>query len=137
MQHYYQILGVEMGASLDEIRVAFRRLAKRYHPDTKSPHASAEKFDEIVRAYDAIWNLHNNEKKFSNFSRKNNEAPKATYPKAEWDFKSDEDGHLFEKKTKINPEFNFGAAHLKRKRTMDEAFKQFEAYATAHARKSK
>ncbi len=48
---YYEVLGVEKTASDEEIKRAFRRLAKQYHPDVnKSPDAEA-KFKEIGEAY--------------------------------------------------------------------------------------
>lgn len=48
---YYEILGISRGASSDDIRRAFRNLAKEYHPDVnKSPEAEA-KFKEINEAY--------------------------------------------------------------------------------------
>ena len=51
---YYSILGVDKGASEDEIKSAYRRLAKKYHPDiNKTPEAS-EKFKEINEAYSVL-----------------------------------------------------------------------------------
>jgi molecular chaperone DnaJ len=48
---YYEVLGIERGASPDEIKKAFRKLAFQYHPDrNKEPHAE-EKFKEISEAY--------------------------------------------------------------------------------------
>jgi len=48
---YYEVLGVSKGASQDEIKSAFRKLAKKYHPDvSKEPDAEA-KFKEAQEAY--------------------------------------------------------------------------------------
>lgn len=48
---YYEVLGVQKNASQDEIKSAFRKLAKKYHPDvSKEPDAEA-KFKEIQEAY--------------------------------------------------------------------------------------
>ena len=52
---YYQILGVSKQASDDDIRKAFRRLARQFHPDVAKNKAQAEdKFKEINEAYEVL-----------------------------------------------------------------------------------
>jgi curved DNA-binding protein CbpA len=51
--NYYEILGIPPDAEPEEIRAAFRRLARRYHPDAGTG-SSAEKFREISEAYETL-----------------------------------------------------------------------------------
>ena len=51
---YYETLGVSKNASEAEIKSAFRRLAKEYHPDVNKAPEAAEKFKEIGEAYSVI-----------------------------------------------------------------------------------
>jgi molecular chaperone DnaJ len=52
---YYQILGVPETASTDEIKKAFRRLAKQYHPDRNPNNAqAADRFKEVNEAHDVL-----------------------------------------------------------------------------------
>lgn len=52
---YYKILGVERSASTDEIRKAYRRLARKYHPDINPGNRAAEeKFKEISLAHEVL-----------------------------------------------------------------------------------
>lgn len=52
---YYEILGVEKDADQEEIKLAYRRLAKKYHPDLNREDKNAkEKFIELKEAYDTL-----------------------------------------------------------------------------------
>jgi len=53
----YDTLGVKKGASADEIKKAYRKLAAKYHPDKNPGDAAAEeKFKEVQNAYDTLSN---------------------------------------------------------------------------------
>src|SRR5438045_2419227 len=52
---YYKALGVDKKASADEIKKAYRKLARRYHPDRNPDDKKAEeRFKEVSQAYDAL-----------------------------------------------------------------------------------
>jgi curved DNA-binding protein len=51
---YYQILGVPRGAQPDDIKKAYRRLARKFHPDVSKEPKAEEKFKEIQEAYEVL-----------------------------------------------------------------------------------
>lgn len=53
-KNYYDILGVDKSASADEIKSAYRKLAKQYHPDLNKGEDAAAKFKEINEAYECL-----------------------------------------------------------------------------------
>ncbi len=63
----YQVLGIKRGASEDEVKQAYRSLAKKYHPDLHpGDETCAKKMEEINAAYDAIRSGKADEQQYSN-----------------------------------------------------------------------
>ena len=51
---YYKILGVERNAGEDDIKKAYRKLARKYHPDVSKETNAKEKFQEVSEAYETL-----------------------------------------------------------------------------------
>lgn len=52
--NYYELLGVSPGASPQEIHSAYRRLARRYHPDLNAGGDAGARFNELSDAYEVL-----------------------------------------------------------------------------------
>ena len=52
---YYEVLGLTKGASKDDIKSAYRKLAKKYHPDVNKEPGAEAKFKEVQEAYDVLF----------------------------------------------------------------------------------
>ena len=54
LKNYYVVLGVPRQASLEEIKAAFKNLARKHHPDVATGEDSKIKFEEINEAYETL-----------------------------------------------------------------------------------
>jgi curved DNA-binding protein len=51
---YYEIMGVQRGATQDEIKRAYRKLARKYHPDVSKEKQAEDRFKELQEAYEVL-----------------------------------------------------------------------------------
>jgi molecular chaperone DnaJ len=54
MSDYYKVLGLAKGASVDDVKKAYKKLAKKYHPDVSKEDNAEKKFKEVVEAYQVL-----------------------------------------------------------------------------------
>jgi molecular chaperone DnaJ len=114
---YYEVLGVSRDATQEEIKRAYRRLAKKYHPDISKDGESAEKFKEATEAYEVL----SDPEKRAQYDRFGHVGPEQGF---------DFDLHDFHRAREAWEEFGFGRS------AFDEIFDMFfgEGLRTSRAR---
>lgn len=55
-KNYYEILGVSRDATVEQIKKAYRKLARKYHPDISKEADAEERMQELNIAYDVLSN---------------------------------------------------------------------------------
>jgi len=69
---YYEVLGIERTATVEEVKRAYRQMARRYHPDVNpGDHSAEEQFKEIAEAYEVL----SDESKRQMYDRFGHQAP--------------------------------------------------------------
>src|SRR5712692_6535070 len=79
---YYAILGVDRGASAEDIKKAYRKLARKYHPDVSKEPDAEEKFKEVAEAYET---LKDPEKRAAYDSLGAHQAGREFHPPPDWE----------------------------------------------------
>lgn len=98
--NYYEILGISLNATQEEIKKAYRRMAKKYHPDMNPDIDTTEKMKEINTAYDTLSDIEKRKaydktlKPKSNEPKINNENAYKSYTKTKEESESDLDDWL-------------------------------------------
>lgn len=89
---YYKILGLSKNASEDEIKRAYRKLARKYHPDVSKDASAEEKFKEVSEAYEVLKDPEKR-KKYDDYGQSWGQAGPRTQPEWQWDFRQQGQSH--------------------------------------------
>lgn len=123
MKNYYYILGVDFNASIDEIKKAYRKLSKKFHPDANHGDDDKfweERFKEIQEAYETLSNetkRDNYDYKFKNYTKNNFN----NYDKNEYEEKLKREYEEYKRKEKENYERKFQEENERLKNEFEEA----------------
>ncbi|MBZ2175440.1 J domain-containing protein [Schnuerera sp. xch1] len=92
---YYKILGIDKNASKDDIKKAYRKLAKKYHPDLHpNDERAQEKFKEVNEAYEVLGD-ENKRKQYDTFGSGNNFNHGQNFDPSQFGFENFGNGHRY------------------------------------------
>jgi curved DNA-binding protein len=103
---FYEVLGVERGASADDIQKTYRKLARKYHPDVNKDPAAEETFKEVSEAYDVLSDPETR-KKYDAFGHDFRQVPEGVDPDT-WARARAGGGPRTRRTTSTGPQVDFG-----------------------------
>ena len=148
MKDYYKILEISINATKDDIKKAFRSLAKKYHPDRNVNDENAlRKFQEVNEAYEVLSNEDSRkdyDKKISNFKQSNNKETNSKNNKTNNDKRKSQDrSDSIENLNKYFESFfgfdananNINKDKLKNQKNPIDTSNMFESFFKPHSKK--
>ena len=148
MKDYYKILEISINATKDDIKKAFRSLAKKYHPDRNVNDENALiKFQEVNEAYEVLSNEDSRkdyDKKISNFKQSNNKETNSKNNKTNNDKRKSQDrSDSIENLNKYFESFfgfdananNINKDKLKNQKNPIDTSNMFESFFKPHSKK--
>lgn len=106
---YYKILGLTKSASEDDIKRAYRKLARKYHPDVNKATSAEEKFKEVSEAYEVLKDPEKR-KKYDDYGQNWEQAGSRAKPEWQWDFRQQGQGRERPNQYQHASNFDMGGA---------------------------
>lgn len=106
---YYKILGLNKSASEDDIKRAYRKLARKYHPDVNTAVSAEEKFKEVSEAYEVLKDPEKR-KKYDDYGQNWEQTGPRAKPEWQWDFRQQDQRHERPQQYRYASSFDMGGA---------------------------